>query len=146
MTSLSRPLTTCHKSFHRLHLRLQTMPKSKSSKGGGAAKPSPQIPSNVWTESGTVFLNIHAKPGAKQSCITEISDTYIAVQVAAPAQEGEANAELVRAIASMLGVRKSAVTVDKGRRSRDKRIRVSDLDKDTCEILSLLQACIGKNV
>ena len=129
------------------------MPKSRSTKskvGGGKSQPGTEealagMPSSVWSNGGTIFMNIHAKPGAKQSCITEISDTHIVVQIAAPAQKGEANMELIRTIAKTVGVRKSAVSIDEGQRSREKRVRISDTDKDVAEIMRLLQSSVGQS-
>jgi uncharacterized protein (TIGR00251 family) len=46
------------------------------------------------------------------------------VAVASPAEDGRANAELVRAIAKMLGMKRSAVSLVSGERSREKRFRV----------------------
>ena len=114
--------------------QLQTdMPKTPKSKSPKTLKTAPDIdsqssarktvvktPANVWSVGSDIFLSIHAKPGAKQSRVTDVSDTHIGVQVAAPAQEGEANTELVRTIARILGVRKSCISVDKGHRSREK--------------------------
>jgi uncharacterized protein (TIGR00251 family) len=50
----------------------------------------------------------------------EINDEYIGVAIAAPPKEGEANEELVRYIASVLGVKKNTVYLDKGSKSRHK--------------------------
>ena len=54
--------------------------------------------------------------------------------------------ELVRTIAKLLGVRKSCVSIDRGQRSREKRVKISDVDKDASEVLRTLQSSIGENV
>ena len=57
--------------------------------------------------------------------------------VAAPPMDGEANTELIRFMAQVLGLRKSDVTLDSGARSRNK---VSNL----CTICTkLIQLCDG---
>ncbi|PIK53333.1 putative UPF0235 protein C15orf40-like [Apostichopus japonicus] len=65
--------------------------------------------------SGGVSLMVMAFP----LCV-EITSEAISVQVSAPAMEGEANAELGKYIASIVGVRKSDVSLTKGMRSRSK--------------------------
>jgi hypothetical protein len=50
------------------------------------------------------------------------------VRVAARAVEGKANAELVRFLAELFGVRRSAITIARGERSRDKTVHVAGID------------------
>lgn len=90
--------------------------------------------------SGNIVLRIHAKPGAKQNAITDIMDDAIGVQIAAPPVDGEANAELVKYIAKVLQLRKSDVSVDRGSKSREKKLLVSgDAIKDPAQVYALLQ-------
>lgn len=72
------------------------------------------------TKDGKISVKILAKPGAKQSNITDISPDGVDVQIAAPAREGEANGELVRYFAEVLDVRKSSISLDRGLKSRAK--------------------------
>ena len=51
----------------------------------------------------------------------------LSVRVAAPPVEGQANAAVVALLAGALGVRPSAVTVERGARGRDKLVRVAGL-------------------
>ena len=44
---------------------------------------------------------------------SDISPTGVGVRIAAPPVDGEANAELLKYMAKVLGVRKSDVTLDK---------------------------------
>ena len=50
-------------------------------------------------------------------------------------QEGKANSELIQVLASIIGVRKSSVSIDHGHRSREKRVRLVDSGKGVSEIL-----------
>ena len=45
--------------------------------------------------------------------LTDISSEGVGIQIAAPPMDGEANAELIKFLASSLGVRKSDVTLDR---------------------------------
>ncbi|KAH8316711.1 hypothetical protein KR067_013322 [Drosophila pandora] len=76
-------------------------------------------------KSGNICIQILAKPGAKQNGITGISTEGVGVQIAAPPSEGEANAELVKFLSKVLGLRKSDVSLDKGSRSRNKIILIT---------------------
>ncbi|XP_055378236.1 UPF0235 protein C15orf40 homolog [Condylostylus longicornis] len=75
-------------------------------------------------KQGNIVIKILAKPGAKQNSITNISDEGVGVQISAPPVEGEANTELVKYLSSILGLRKSDVTLDKGSKSRQKTILI----------------------
>lgn len=52
-----------------------------------------RAPLCIFKKGCDIFIIIHAKPRAKQSCVTEISASHVSFQIAAPAQEGEANGE-----------------------------------------------------
>lgn len=48
--------------------------------------------------------------------LVDFSEEAVGVAISAPPQEGEANAELVKYLASLLNVRKSDVTLDRVRK------------------------------
>lgn len=98
--------------------------------------------SPVLEKDGDLIFNVHAKPGAKLSGVTDVSAETVSIQISAPAQDGEANAELVRFLAGVLGVRKSAVSLDRGHRSREKCVRVSECKLSAEEVLKLLKNSI----
>ena len=50
---------------------------------------------------GSITITVLAKPGAKQTAITEITSDGVSVQIAAPARDGDANAALVAFIAKV---------------------------------------------
>lgn len=129
------------------HLRKMSSSKSKKS--------TQKIPSKLETnrevnttpvslnKSGNVSVKILAKPGAKQNCITDITEEGIAVQIAAPPVEGEANTELIKFFSKVLGLRKRDVSLDRGSKSRSKTLVISsevisvdrtiEILKDACE-------------
>lgn len=105
------------------------MPKAKKDSGkaqGTASKNStPQQNDAVYSpSSGSIAIRIHAKPGAKESSITDVGAEAIGIQIGAPPTDGEANAELVKFLAKVLNVRKSDVSLEKGSRSKDKIVFV----------------------
>ncbi|XP_053952503.1 UPF0235 protein C15orf40 homolog [Anastrepha ludens] len=111
-----------------LHTYSSVMTKNKSKKSSTtpivAESKSNESPVQV-DKSGNICIRILAKPGAKMNGITGIGNEGVGVQIAAPPTEGEANAELVKYLSKVLGLRKSDVTLDKGSRSRNKLVMVS---------------------
>ncbi|XP_078098019.1 UPF0235 protein C15orf40 homolog [Mustelus asterias] len=85
--------------------------------------PAPQEPVK-FDKDGSVLIAIHAKPGSKQNAVTDVSEGAVGVAIAAPPSDGEANAELVRYLAKVLGLKKSEVVLDKGCRSREKVVKI----------------------
>ncbi|XP_054000716.1 UPF0235 protein C15orf40 homolog isoform X2 [Hylaeus anthracinus] len=105
------------------------MSKQGSKKAGkaqkAAAKEEPNKGPIGVDKNGNVTIKIQAKPGAKHNNITDISDEAVGVAISAPPVEGEANTELVKYLASVLGMRKSDVSLDRGSKSRQKVVLVS---------------------
>ncbi|XP_041030734.1 UPF0235 protein C15orf40 homolog isoform X2 [Carcharodon carcharias] len=77
-----------------------------------------------FDKDGSVLVAIHAKPGAKQNAVTDVSEEAVGVAIAAPPSDGEANAELVRYLAKVLELKRSEVVLDKGYRSREKVVKI----------------------
>ncbi|CAH1796140.1 unnamed protein product, partial [Owenia fusiformis] len=75
-------------------------------------------------KDGSFAINVLAKPGAKQNMITDILPDQLAIQIAAPPVDGEANKELVKYVAKLLDVRKSDVSLDRGSKSRNKILSI----------------------
>ncbi|XP_034481185.1 UPF0235 protein C15orf40 homolog [Drosophila innubila] len=106
------------------------MSKNKGKGKAAATTNATAAPATVNTpvtldKGGNIAIKILAKPGAKQNGITDIGLEGVGVQIAAPPSEGEANAELVKFLSKVLGLRKSDVSLDKGSRSRNKIILIS---------------------
>jgi hypothetical protein len=76
------------------------------------------------TDSGCE-LSIRVVPGSRKSEVAGANGGVLRVRLAAPAVDGKANAELVRFVAEWFGVRRSAVELIVGTRSRTKRVRVT---------------------
>lgn len=77
-----------------------------------------------------LVLEVHAKPRAKQSAITEVNGKVVGVRLAAPPVDGAANDELVSFLAQVLGVPRRAVSLVRGASSRRKVIAVDGVDED----------------
>lgn len=99
--------------------------RKKTTSDDSTSKPNSQLTGPVClNKDGNIVIRIHAKPGAKQNAITDVSDEAIGVQIAAPPVDGEANGELIKFISKVLQLRKSDVCVDRGSKSREKQILI----------------------
>lgn len=104
----------------------------------GDSQNEPKMPVSL-NKNGEIILTIHAKPGAKQNSITDMQPEAIGVQIAAPPVDGEANTELIRYIANVLHLRKSDVSIDRGSKSREKKLIIGKKDLNINEIMNLLK-------
>ncbi|CAD8101262.1 unnamed protein product [Paramecium sonneborni] len=97
------------------------------------------IPKSIYFKEGSYYLIINAKPNSKISQITGISDEAVDINIAAPPKDGEANAELCDFIAQTLGVKKTAIQVQKGGKGRNKLIQIDRKFKDINEFYEKLK-------
>ncbi|XP_066506057.1 UPF0235 protein C15orf40 homolog, partial [Hoplias malabaricus] len=98
--------------------------KDKATKSSQKQPEAPCGPVSTLRD-GELTIAVHAKPGAKQNAVTDVSTEAVGVAIAAPPTDGEANAELVRYLAKVLELKKSEVALDKGSKSREKIIKVT---------------------
>lgn len=109
--------------------------KSNGKKSNKTSNPNevskPTIEAISVNKSGEIVLRIHAKPGAKQNSITDVTVEAIGVQIAAPPIDGEANTELIKFMSKALQVRKSDLSLDRGSKSREK---ILILAKNTMDV------------
>lgn len=75
-----------------------------------------------------IRLTLHVQPGARKSEVAGEHGDALKIRLAAPPVEGKANAELLRWLASYLGVPRKAVTLLSGERNRHKIVAVDGLD------------------
>ena len=76
-------------------------------------------------EGDVLFLTIHAQPGTRQTAFAGQHGDALKVRIAAPAQDGRANQELLRFLADEFAVPLSAVTLLAGESARHKRLRIA---------------------
>uniref|UniRef100_A0A1B6CQ84 Uncharacterized protein n=1 Tax=Clastoptera arizonana TaxID=38151 RepID=A0A1B6CQ84_9HEMI len=134
-----------------LPLKMPKQELSKSIKGLNKPKsqktvqPEEDFNAISTDKSGNIVIKVLAKPGAKANNITDINVDGIGVQINAPPVEGEANIELVKYLASVIGVRKSDVSLDRGCRSRHKTIIVSGSTLSAEQVKNKLTSEIKNN-
>lgn len=74
--------------------------------------------------AGTI-LRVRATPGARQAGLSRDTEGTIHVRVTVVAEDGKANAEIVRALAAALGIAPSRLLLEKGAKGRDKVFRIT---------------------
>ena len=72
----------------------------------------------------SVHIDLKVRAGASKTCITGIADKRLCVRIAAPPEDGKANACLCEFLAKTLGCAKRDVVLVKGEKSRLKTITV----------------------
>ncbi len=83
------------------------------------------------------ILRFHIVPNAKTDKVIGEHESAIKVKLRAPAVEGKANAALRCFLAEKLNVPQHVVVLERGRRSRDKVIRIDGLSEEDvrCRLL-----------
>lgn len=77
----------------------------------------------------SVTITVRVQPRAKREELVGIREGVLVVRVAAPALEGRANDALRRLLADRLGIRAAAVTIIRGAHSREKVVRIDDVEE-----------------
>ena len=80
------------------------------------------------------LLSLHVQPGAKNSSVSGMHGDALKIRIAAPPVEGKANEALIAFIARQLGVPKRQVSVERGTSSREKTVRVADVEADPARL------------
>jgi uncharacterized protein (TIGR00251 family) len=88
---------------------------------------------NVKETAGGITFDVKAQPGSSKNEITGFKDGVLKVKISAAPDKGKANKELVDFLSSVFGVRKTAVTVIKGEKSRNKSVMISGITKKDFE-------------
>ena len=78
----------------------------------------------IEEHGGQIRLKVYVQPRAALSQIVGMHGDNVKVRVAAPPVEGEANVELERFIAKLLGIARSKVSVVAGASSRLKTVAI----------------------
>lgn len=89
-------------------------------------------------EVASARIRLRVQTSARRDEVVVVRDGVVSIRVTAPAVEGRANESLRRLVAKRLGVPKSAITIIRGHRSRDKLIEIDGVDQST--VLAALMA------
>jgi uncharacterized protein len=73
-------------------------------------------------------LKVRVTPNARSNQLVGRSMDEVRVKIQAPAQDGKANAALVRFLCELLGCRKSQIQIIQGEKARIKTLEITGLD------------------
>ncbi len=90
----------------------------------------------VQRKGDGVVIPVRVAPRASRSAILGVHDGALKVALTAPPVDGAANAGLRKLLAKALHVPKSAVTIIRGDKARDKLIHVTGVDPAAVEALT----------
>ncbi len=89
-----------------------------------------------WTiveSGGGVTFTVQVIPRSSRDAVAGVQGDVLRVKLTAPPVEGAANAALIEFLARQLDVRRSAVSIVGGNRSRSKLIRVEGVTRKQAE-------------
>ena len=75
----------------------------------------------------SLVLTVYVQPKASQTKVVGIHGDALKISVTAPPVEGKANAALIKFLAKLLGIPKSAITIQSGEQGRTKRFLLRGL-------------------
>ena len=82
------------------------------------------------TADGAVVLRLHVHPGAGRTAVVGRHGDALKVKVAAPPEQGRANAACAELVAELAGVAAADVELTGGGASRSKRFRLTGVDPE----------------
>jgi uncharacterized protein len=83
-------------------------------------------------------LKVPVIPNARRNELAAISQDDVRLKVQAPAQDGKANAEVIRLLAELVGCHKSSIAIKRGERARHKIVEIAGVSSE--EVWRRLQA------
>ena len=87
-----------------------------------------EAPAWLTAKNGAaIILTVYAQPKAAKTRIVGIHGEALKISVAAPPVEGKANEALIKFLAKLFQIPKSAITIHSGMQSRTKRFVLSGL-------------------
>lgn len=83
---------------------------------------------------GALYLLVRVVPKAKKNEVTLTeSKEALKVKLTSPPVDGVANKALIKLLAKFLNIRKSSITITSGKKSRNKRVKISGVKIEEIE-------------
>jgi uncharacterized protein (TIGR00251 family) len=74
-------------------------------------------------------IRLRVTPNGRRSEVLDTTGDRLRIRLAAPAVDGKANNELIRVVAELFGVRRSAVRIVSGQRAREKTVTIHGVER-----------------
>ncbi|MCD6497363.1 MAG: YggU family protein [Deltaproteobacteria bacterium] len=88
-------------------------------------------------DDATLRLNLKVRPKAGRERIGPVQDNWLKVELKAPAEDGKANAALIKLLARRLKVGRDDITIVTGKTGRRKSLRIdASIPRDRVEALA----------
>lgn len=75
--------------------------------------------------NGSVSISFYVQPKASRNQIAGLHGDAIKLRITAPPVDGKANEAVIRFVAELFGIPKSAVSIESGESSRSKRLSLA---------------------
>jgi uncharacterized protein (TIGR00251 family) len=100
------------------------------------------MPAPSWYDvrGADLLLHLRIQPRASREGIDGVREGRLCVRVSSPPVDGAANERLVRFLAQALDVPRSAITLTRGEKSRDKDLTVHGVGARVPELIARLSA------
>jgi uncharacterized protein YggU (UPF0235/DUF167 family) len=93
---------------------------------------------------GGLSVEVMARPGAPRSAVVRGEPRGLVIALAARAEKGRANQELIRLLAEIVGLSPSKITIVRGKTARLKLAHIETADPE--QAARRLLACVGQNL
>jgi len=87
-----------------------------------------------------IFLRVRLQPRSSKNSVEGVANGSLRLKLTAPPVEGSANKALIEYLSELTGAKKSAISIESGLKSRDKRVRVEGISTE--ELQSAFAASI----
>lgn len=78
----------------------------------------------------TAILELHVTPRGSKNEIIGWKNEILWLKITAPPVDGSANTAIIKLLATALKVKKSAITIISGEKSREKRLKIENINLD----------------
>lgn len=85
-----------------------------------------------------ITVDVRVAANARRTEVVGLRDGALRVRVAAPAVDDQANDRLVRYLSDLFGLRRSAIRILRGRRSRDKVVQFVGITEPPRKVIRML--------
>lgn len=93
---------------------------------------SPSIPPYLSESKDAVLIKVHVQPRASKEGVAGVHGGALKLKVHSPPAGGAANDACIRLLSRLLGVPKRNVSIESGRKSRNKLFSIQGITLDEC--------------
>ena len=88
------------------------------------------------TTENALYINVRVVPRAKRDEVSLADSTEaLKIRLTKAPVDGEANKALIKLLAKLFNIKKSSITITSGKKSRDKRVKIEEVEAQEIEKL-----------